>query len=172
MNEIHCFDGKYDKALFYAKMGRFFAEERFVRQLPYLRNKYGRVWFTIERKDQVIAFASLHIMDEYVLFTTEFVEAGYRRQGLFKELTNARFEYCRELNLPIRTSTNIEFIKDYYIKHGFKVYRKTKSYWFLYRDKQEVPHESEKRRLTGGMPAGNRGLPGTNQASSPDHGAG
>ena len=172
MSEIHCFEKNCDKALFYAKMGRFFAEERFVREMPYLRNKYGTVWFTIEKKDQVIAFASLLVKDEYVLFTTEYVEAGYRRQGLFKELTNARFEYCRELNKPIRTSTNIEFLKDYYIKHGFKVYRKTKNYWFLYRDKQEVSHENEKRRLTGGMPAGNRGLPGTNKASSPDHGTG
>jgi len=91
------------------------------------------------------------------------------RMGLFRELTNARFEYCRKLNKPIRTSTNIEFLKDYYLKRGFKVYRKTKNYWFLYRDKQEVSHESEKRRLTGGMPAGNRELSGTNKASSPSH---
>jgi GNAT superfamily N-acetyltransferase len=162
MNEIHCFEGKYDKALFYAKMGRFFAEERFVRQMPYLRNKWGTVWFTIERKGEVIAFASLLVKDEYVLFTTEYVEAGYRQQGLFRELTDARFEYCRELNLPIRTSTNIEFIKDYYLKRGFTVYRKTKSYWFLYQDRQEVSHESKEKRLTGRMPAGDRELPKTN----------
>ena len=149
MNEIHCFEGKYDKALFYAKMGRFFAEERFVRQMPYLRNKRGTVWFTIERKGEVIAFASLLVKDEYVLFTTEYVEAGYRKQGLFRELTDARFEYCRELNLPIRTSTNIGFIKDYYLKRGFTVYRRTKNYWFLYRDRQEVSHEIGKRHLTG-----------------------
>jgi hypothetical protein len=164
MNEIHCFEGKYDRALFYSKMGRFFAEERFVRQMPYLRNKYGTVWFTIERKGEVIAFASLLVKDEYVLFTTEYVEVGHDQQGLFKELTNARFEYCRELNKPIRTSTNIEFIKDYYLKRGFKVYRKTKNYWFLYRERQEVSHESGKEHFTGRMPAGtgNRELLRTN----------
>ena len=169
MNEIHCFEGKYDRALFYSKMGRFFAEERFVRLMPYLRNKYGTVWFTIERKGEVAAFASLLVKDEYVLFTTEYVEAGYRRQGLFRELTNARFEYCRKLNKPIRTSTNIGFIKDYYLKRGFEVYRTTKNYWFLYRGIAEVSHENEKRHLTGGMPAGNRELSRTNKASSPEH---
>jgi len=150
-------------------MGRFFAEERFVRLMPYLRNKYGTVWFTIERKGEVVAFASLLVKDEYVLFTTEYVEAGYRGQGLFRELTNARFEYCRKLNKPIRTSTNIGFIKDYYLKRGFEVYRTTKNYWFLYRGIEEVSHENEKRHLTGGRPAGNRELPGTNKASSPEH---
>lgn len=59
MNKISCFEGAYDKALFYSKMGRFFAEEKYIQQMPYLRNETDRVWFTIEENNQIIAFSSL-----------------------------------------------------------------------------------------------------------------
>ena len=137
-NSIHCYEGNYDQALFYAKMGRFFAEKRYVRQMPYLRNRADRVWFTVEKDERVIAFSSIEFNDEYVEFTTEYVESRYRKKGLFRALTEARFEYCRELNLPIKTATNIRFIKDYYVRRGFEVYRTTKNYWFLRRDSQEA----------------------------------
>lgn len=125
-------------------MGRFFAEERYIRQMPYLRNKAEKVWFTIERGGRVIAFSSVEFPGEYILFTTEFVEAGYRRRGLFKRLAEARFAYCRDLNIPIHTSTNLAFIRDYYIKKGFQVYRTTKNYWFLCRS-GEASNEQELR---------------------------
>ena len=48
MEQIQCFEGNYDKALFYSKMGRFFAEERYIRQMPYLLNEPDRVWILIE----------------------------------------------------------------------------------------------------------------------------
>lgn len=149
MENIHCFEGNYDRELFYSKMGHFFAEERYIRQMPYLRNNSDRVWFTIEKNNQVIAFSSLQIMDKYILFTTEYVEIRYRRRGLFKVLTNVRFEYCRELDMPIRTSTNIEFIKDYYIKQGFEVYRATRNYWFLRTNRKEIPYEIEQKHYYG-----------------------
>ncbi len=166
MDKIECIDGNYDKAVFYAKMGRFFAEERYIRQMPYLRNESDRVWFIIERNGRVIAFSSLRIMSNYVLFTTEYVEVAYRRQGLFKALTNTRFEYCRDLKLPIYTSTNIGFIKDYYIRLGFEVYRTTKNYWFLRKDNEGVSRGNEKeRRIVGGLHR-------ADQAAAFAHGAG
>ncbi|NWL89125.1 MULTISPECIES: GNAT family N-acetyltransferase [unclassified Paenibacillus] len=141
METIQCFEGKYDKAIFYSKMGRFFAEERYIRQMPYLRNESDRIWFLIERNGMVVAFSSLRIMDEYILFTTEYVEPGYRKQGLFKALTAARFAYCEELNMPIRTSTALEYIKNYYLEQGFEIYRTTRNFWFLLRrsDKELAP---------------------------------
>ncbi|MFT4008246.1 MAG: hypothetical protein QM683_22485 [Lacrimispora sp.] len=107
MNEdkIICYEGNYDKELFYSKMGRFFAEEKYRRQMPYLKNESDRIWFTIEINNRVAAFSSLRIMDNYILFTTEYVEFKYRRHGLFRVLTEVRFEYCRSLDMPIRTST-------------------------------------------------------------------
>ncbi len=141
MNNIQCYEGNYDRELFYSKMGRFFAEERYIRKMPYLRNMPEKVWFTIEKENRVIAFSSLEIRDGYILFTTEYVEARYRRRGFFSALTDVRFEYCRDLKMPIRTSTNLEFIRDYYIKHDFNVYRTTKNYWFLCRNRQEAFHE-------------------------------
>ena len=147
MNNIHCYEGNYDRALFYSKMGRFFAETRYIRQMPYLRNRPDRVWFTIEKDERVIAFSSIEFNDEYVEFTTEFTEARYRQMGLFRALTDARFEYCREYcreqNVPIKTSTNIEYIKDYYVRKGFEVYRMTRNYWFLRRDNQETSYGKE-----------------------------
>lgn len=144
MNNVKCYEGNYDKALFYSKMGRFFAEERYIRQMPYLRNRPDRVWFTIEKDERVIAFSSVEFNDEYVEFTTEYVESRYRGKGLFRTLTDARFEYCRdycrEFNVPIKTATNIELIKDYYVRRGFEIYRTTRNYWFLCRDSQEATY--------------------------------
>ncbi|WP_326975282.1 GNAT family N-acetyltransferase [Caproicibacter sp. BJN0012] len=142
MDNIQCYEGNYDRSIFYSKMGRFFAEERYIRQMPYLRNKPEKVWFTVELDGRVVAFSSLEFPGEYILFTTEWVEPRYRRKGLFKALTDARFAYCRDLDLPIKTSTNLEFIRDYYLKQGFRVYRTTKNYWFLCWNK-EVPYESK-----------------------------
>lgn len=130
---LYCYEGNYDRAIFYSRMGRFFAEDRYIRQMPYLRNKPEKVWFTVEINRTVVAFSSLEFPDGYILFTTEYVEPDYRRRGLFKLLTKMRFDYCRELDLPIRTSTNLPFIKDYYLRQGFEVYRATKNYWFLSR---------------------------------------
>lgn len=146
MDNIQCYEGNYDRSLFYSKMGRFFAEEKYIRRMPYLRNKREKVWFTMERDRQVIAFSSLEFPGEYVLFTTEWVEPRYRRKGLFKALTDIRFEYCRELGWPIKTSTNLAFIKNYYIKQGFRIYRTTKNYWFLCTNK-EVLHERPSQYL-------------------------
>lgn len=154
MDEIQCFERNYDKTLFYSKMGRFFAEERYIRQMPYLRNEPDRIWFIIEKNNRVIAFSSLRIMDDYIRFTTEYVEAAYRRQGLFKALTDVRFAYCSELDMPIRTATSIEFIRNYYIQQGFKVCRTTKNYWFLYRSSQEVAHGNEQKDQTYRVPCG------------------
>jgi len=145
VDKIQCFEGKYDKALFYSKMGRFFAEERYIRQMPYLRNEPDRIWFLIEKEGKVAAFSSLMIKNDYILFSTEYVEIRYRRQGLFKALTDARFVYCQEMRMPVHTSTNIEFIKDYYMRQGFVIYRKTKNYWFLSRKIQEAAYGIHKR---------------------------
>lgn len=145
MEKIQCFEGNYDKGLFYSKMGRFFAEERYIRQMPYLRNEPDRVWFLIEKEEQVAAFSSLVIKDEYILFSTEYVEIRYRRQGLFRALTDARFEYCQEIKMPVRTSTSIELVKDYYMRRGFAIYRKTKNYWFLSGEIQEVTYDIQER---------------------------
>lgn len=128
---VQCYEGNYDRPLFYARMGRFFAEEQYMRRMPYLRNKPEKVWFTVERDGLVLAFSSIEFPGSYILFTTEWVESRYRRKGLFKMLTNVRFAYCRDAGLPIKTSTNLPFIKDYYLKHGFTLYRTTKHYWFL-----------------------------------------
>lgn len=140
MDNIQCYEGNYDRSLFYSKMGCFFAEERYIRRMPYLRNKPEKVWFTVERDGRVIAFSSLEFPGNYILFTTEWVEPRYRRKGLFKALTDARFAYCRDLDLPIKTSTNLEYIKDYYLKQGFKIYRTTKNYWFLCWNEEDL-HE-------------------------------
>lgn len=129
--EIKCFEGNYDKELFYSKMGRFFAEENYIRLMPYLKNERTKVWFTIEKNGRVIAFSSLLENDSRVLFTTAYVEMLHRRQGLFKKLTDIRFEYCKEIGKPIATATDKEFIKAYFEKRNFKVYRTTKNYWFL-----------------------------------------
>ncbi len=143
-NEIICYEGKYDRGLFYSKMGHFFAEERYRRFMPYLRNESDRIWFTIEKNGRVIAFSSLRIKDDYILFSTEYVESGYRKQKLFKILTEARFDYCRNIEMPIRTSTDLIYIKEYYLRQGFEVYRTTKKYWFLSKSsgREVKEHES------------------------------
>lgn len=133
---LYCYEGNYSRAAFYSKMGRFFAEERYIRQMPYLRNKPEKVWFTVEINGAVVAFSSIEFPDSYILFTTEYVEPEYRQRGLFTILTKVRFDYCRDLDLPIRTSTDLSFIKDYYMRQGFEVYRTTKNYWFLSRPKE------------------------------------
>lgn len=139
-HKVVCYEGNYDQELFYSKMGRFFAEERYIRQMPYLKNRPEKVWFTIEEEERVIAFSSIEFMDEYTMFTTEYVEFRYRRKGLFKELTTIRFDYCKDLSLPIKTSTNLVYIKDYYLEQGFKVYRTTRNYWFLCRERLGAGH--------------------------------
>ncbi|MDR1014520.1 MAG: GNAT family N-acetyltransferase [Coriobacteriales bacterium] len=173
MSDLHMrrYDGSYDRGAFYAKMGRFFAEEPYSRQMPYLRNKPEKVWFTVERDGEVIAFSSLDVKAGYVEFTTEYVESRYRRKGLFRALTEARFLYCRDMKLPIRTSTSIGFIRDYYVRRGFEVYRETKNYWFLRRDGQEAADEKGKGAYASRQ-LGTRRPDGTDQAAPRTDGTG
>lgn len=131
---IKIYEGNYDKSEFYSKMGKFFAEKIYTKQMPYIYNSDEKVWFVIEENNLVVAFSSMIIKPNKIELTTAYVEKEHRGKGLFKQLTDVRLEFCKDKKLPIYTTTEHNFIKEYFEKRGFNTYKKTKNYFFLVKE--------------------------------------
>ena len=135
--QIEIFEGNYDKSKFYSHMGKYFAEPKYQKEMPYLANKEGSVWFLVFEGNVLIAFASLHELKNKMVFQHSYVEEPYRKKGIWKKLNENRFKYASNKNKPIEVITKEEFLKDYWIKNGFEVYRQNGRYYYLRRDIDE-----------------------------------
>jgi len=135
--QIEIFEGNYDKSKFYSHMGKYFAEPKYQKEMPYLANKEGSVWFLAFEKDTLIAFASLHELKNKIMFEHSYVEEAYRKKGIWKKLNEFRFKYASDKNKPIEVITKEEHLKKYWINSGFEVYRQNGRYYYLRRDNNE-----------------------------------
>lgn len=115
------FKGQYDKVEFYSLMGKFFAERKYRKLMPYLFNDEDLVWNIIENSDEVDGFISYKERGNKV-------NIGYcysEDKKLYKKLLNS---------IP-QKNTFIELEKDFdksiYEKLGYEVYKESKNYWYM-----------------------------------------
>lgn len=84
-----------------------------------------------------VSCLQIEIFEGNMVFEHSYVEEPYRKKGIWKKLNENRFKYASNKNKPIEVITKEEFLKDYWIKNGFEVYRQNGRYYYLRRDIDE-----------------------------------
>ena len=129
--QIKIFEGYYDKTKFYGIMGKYFAEPKYKKAMPYMTNKEASVWFLVYEINSLIGFGSLSETKNKIVFESSYVEEEYRKKGTWKEINKARIKYSRDKNKPIEVITKEEYLKSYWIEQGFCVYKQNGRYFYL-----------------------------------------
>lgn len=115
------FKDNYDRNYFYSLMGKYFAERKYRKLMPYLYNEDELIWY-------------LNIVDKEV---TGFI--SYKDNGDKINIGYCYAEdnktYKKNLNKLPNKNTYIELEKDFdktvFEKHGFNVYKESKNYWYM-----------------------------------------
>lgn len=137
--QIKIYEGNYDRTEFYSIMGKYFAEKKYKEEMPYLENKDGNVWFLAFEDNELLGFGSVEIMKNKALLSHSYVEEEHRQKGIWSAINKERLQYAKQHNKPIEVITKEEFLKDYWLKHGFEIKRKNGSYYYL--RKEEIKDE-------------------------------
>lgn len=81
---------------FWQDMGPFFASRAVKRELPYLADGEGYVWFVLRQAGRVVGFASLHVAkDGSGQLHSLYVDPEHRGNGLASRLVAERLAWLR-----------------------------------------------------------------------------
>lgn len=119
---IRVFDESFDKRTFYSLMGESFALKSVRKEVPYLDNEPGRVWFIATLKNnpmEVVGFVSYQEMKSTIQLKNDFVYPRYRRNGIYNKLNLKRLEHAQKIGKAIEILAKKEFTS-YYQRLGFK----------------------------------------------------
>lgn len=115
------FKGQYNRNDFYFYMGKFFAERKYRKLMPYLFNEDDMIWCLNIVNEAVTGFISYKENGNKV-------NIGYCYAGdekLYKKLL---------AKIPNK-NTYIELEKDFdktvFENYGFNVYKESKNYWYM-----------------------------------------
>ena len=118
---IETFRGNYNKTIFYSLMGKFFAERKYRKLMPYLFNDEDLIWNISVNNEEVEGFISYKEREDKVNIGYCYAED----KRLYKKLL---------ISIPIK-NTFIELEKDFdksiYEELGYEVYKESKNYWYM-----------------------------------------
>jgi hypothetical protein len=118
-------------------MGKYFAEPKYKKAMPYMSNKETSVWFLIYELNKLLGFGSLIEFKDKIVFVSSYVEEEHRKKGVWKEINIARTKFSKAKNKPIEVITKEDYLKDYWIGKGFEQYRKNGRYSYLRKENLE-----------------------------------
>ena len=90
--QIKILKNEYDRVEFYSLMGKFFAEKKYKKELPYLINKDTDIWFLVFNKNILIAFAAINELKRKLIFEHLYIEEKFRDKDIWKMLNEKRLE--------------------------------------------------------------------------------
>jgi GNAT superfamily N-acetyltransferase len=106
--------------IFWETMGPFFACREYRKEMPYLTDDAGYVWFLAWR-DELAGFACAHESGEKVILHSVYVLKDHRGFGVAKALYEARIEWAASVGAKrIEAICNPSTI-DAFRKRGFSV---------------------------------------------------
>jgi GNAT superfamily N-acetyltransferase len=135
--QIRIYEGYYDRTEFYGLMGRYFAEKKYRKEMPYLENSDDHIWFLAFIEGKLIGFGSVVVLKSKVVLSHSYVEEEHRRQGIWSSINEKRLAYAHEARKPIEVITKEPYLKEHWIKNGFSVYRMSGRYCYMRRDSNE-----------------------------------
>lgn len=118
---IKKFKDNYDKCKFYSLMGKFFAERKYRKLMPYLFNNENLIWNISVNDKEVEGFISYKEGKDKVNIGYCYAED----KRLYKKLL---------ASIPSKNAF-IELEKDFdksiYEELGYEVYKESKNYWYM-----------------------------------------
>ncbi len=125
------FEGNYNKSEFYSLMGKFFAERKYRKMMPYLVNEDNRVWYVVIENNEVVAFITYleklgRINIGYCYISDKIEDKKILESNLITSVHNIGNE-TKNMYVDIEKGMD----KEEYINLGFEVYKETTNYWFL-----------------------------------------
>ncbi|MDR2175570.1 MAG: GNAT family N-acetyltransferase [Synergistaceae bacterium] len=106
---------------FWALMGPFFAQRRYRREMPYLVDDDGYVWFLAVENEAVLGFGSVHETKDCGVLSGLYVAEKHRGNGVARKLIDARLQWCKEKELKKAKTTASPDSKPIFEKAGFAV---------------------------------------------------
>ena len=127
--------GNYDKAEFYSKMGAFFAERKYRRDMPYLVNDDNMTWFIITDNGEIVAFGAISFKSEKeVSLENGYTVSEERSKGYWKQVIDARMKYLKEsgftgtIKTIVKLENQVSYLEE---KYGFEETRHTTNYHYM-----------------------------------------
>lgn len=121
-----------DEYTFYGYMGKFFAEDKYKKELPYIKNNDDRHWILFfNYNNDFIGFCSYEFKKDYVAFTTTYVNIQFRNQKYGKRFCKFLVELFPDDTLKIVSNNKI--IIDIFKQHNFIETGKKGSYFIFER---------------------------------------
>ena len=94
-------------AEFWALMGPFFAQRKYRREMPYLVDDEGYVWFLALDGDTLLGFAAVHAMKDHAVVSGLYVREDRRGNGIAKKLISACLKWSfGEKILKVKTTAS------------------------------------------------------------------
>lgn len=94
-------------AEFWALMGPFFAQRKYRREMPYLVDDEGYVWFLAMDGDILMGFVAVHAMKDHAVVSGLYVREDRRGNGLAKKLIAACLKWSAgEKILKVKTTAS------------------------------------------------------------------
>lgn len=110
------FSSGYDKREFYAIMGQFFAEEKYRKEMPYIKNSDKKGWSLFYIKDNLVGFYSHEQIKDVAQISSVYVLEEFRRMGVFTEMLKDMINcFCN-----IKITSNNDILLNLLLKNGFK----------------------------------------------------
>lgn len=148
--QIKKFSRNYNRPEFYSYMGKYFAEKKYQKEMPYLVNRDTNIWFLAFEGNALVAFAAVNEMKGKIVMEHSYVEEEYRKNSIWKRLNEIRLDYAKEHNKPVEVITKEAHLMDYWINNGFTVYRQSGRYHYLRRENEDD------RKTSGAATSGNK----------------
>jgi len=112
-------------------MGKFFAEKKYRKELPYIKNTKHKRWLLCLDNEKVIGFMAHSLKNKILSFSNGYVVRSHRKKGIYAELVKRTEEITSSLEYKKQKITIKHLLYDFWKEKGFCVIRKTKNYIFM-----------------------------------------
>lgn len=128
------FSSGYNKQEFYSIMGQFFAEEKYRKEMPYMKNNEKREWNLFYRKDNLVGFYSHEQEKGIILISSIYVLEEFRKTGVLTEMLKDMIGGFPEMKIISNNNILLKVLE----KNKFKEVSTKGSYKVMERRKNEA----------------------------------
>ncbi len=127
---IKCYPQELSESEFYSHMGKYFAERKYRKEMPYLINDSDYNWVLyFKNNGELVAFYHYKFKKDIVELGGLYVVEEYRCQGLAKRIMNEQMHFFKEHTMT--TTSNNPVILKLRKRLGFVGTKKKGSYTVL-----------------------------------------
>ena len=106
----------YDKKEFYSIMGEFFAEEKYKKEMPYMKNSEKREWSLFFRDGSLAGFYSHEDRKKFTNIASVYVLENFRETGVLAEMVKDMAGRFRDMSVTSNSEVMLRVLRE----NGFR----------------------------------------------------